>query len=137
MTTTQKAYNILDVFYQEMLKQGKPYNLVCLTLDVKMIDVFDDSGELNTPETLKASINTCIANEWIHQVCATDTQYSNLQLTTTGFGIAKSKRMQKELQKNTPTLKKVSLCIEEYKGLGILLGFLTSIGFLMWALLQL
>ncbi len=125
-------YDFLDLFYQEMLKVGQARNLVRLSVNARMVeDIYDKSAISVTEGELQRMADICLANSWIKHTTMGVGQYGNLQLTTTGFGVAKSKQKQAELLNNRSILKKTSDYIEEHKGLFILLGFIIALSGLL------
>lgn len=125
-------YDFLDFFYQEMLGQGRASNLVRLSVDTRMVKgIYDKSGISISEADLQRMADICLANSWIKHTTLGVGQYGNLQLTTTGFGVANSKRKQAEQLNNRSVFKKISDYIEEHKGLFILLGFLIALAGLL------
>ena len=124
-------YDFLDLFYQEMLAVGHARNLVRLSVDAKMVeDIYENTTVSVTEEHLQKLADICLANSWLeHTVMGT--KYGHLQLTTTGFGVVKSKRKQRELLDNRGFLKKTSDYIEDHKGLFVLMGLLIAIAGLL------
>ena len=134
MGTSNKfdEYDFLNLFYQEMLEAGQSRNLVRLSVNARMVEeIYDKSSLLVTEDKLQRAADICLANSWIKHTTMGVGQYGNLQLTTNGFGVAKSKQKQVELQNNRSILKKTSDYIEEHKGLLILLGFIVALAGLL------
>jgi hypothetical protein len=124
-------FDFLDIFFQKMLREGKTYNLIHLSVNASMVEhVYDETKISVTENDLQRVANFCIANNWVKQTTVTS-QYGGLQLTTTGVGIVKSKQKQKELLKNRSIMKKTSDYIEDHKGLFILLGFILALATLL------
>lgn len=125
-------YDFLDLFYQEMLEVGQARNLVRLSVNARMVeDIYDKSAISVTEGELQRAADICLANSWVKHTTMGVGQYGNLQLTTTGFGVAKSKQKQAELLNNRSIMKKASDYIEEHKGLFILLSFVIAIAGLL------
>lgn len=121
-------YDFLDLFYQEMLTTGQSSNLVRFTVNARMVEtVYDNSKKLVTENELKKFADVCLANDWLKHTTMGVGKYGNLQLTTVGLGVVKSKQKQKELSNNKSTLKKVSDYIEDHKGLFVFLGFVIAL----------
>ncbi len=126
-------YNFLDLFYQEMLERGRANNLVRLSVDARMMEgIYAKSGISVTEGDLQIIADICLANSWVKHTTLDVGQYGNLQLTTTGFGVAKSKRKQAEQLNNRSMVKKTSDYIEEHKGLFMLLGFIIALAGLLF-----
>lgn len=95
-------FDFLDLFYQEMLEQGQASNLVRLSVGARMVEgIYDKSGISLPEDDLQRMADICLANSWVKHTSLGAGQYGNLQLTTTGFGVAKSKRKQAEQLNNT------------------------------------
>ena len=125
-------YDFLDLFYQEMLEVGQARNLMQLSVNARMVEnIYDKLATLVTERELQRTAGICLANSWVKHTTIGVGQYGNLQLTTTGFGVAKSKQKQVELLNNRSILKKTSDYIEEHKGLFILLGFIIALSGLL------
>ena len=125
-------YHFLDLFYQEMLNAGQARNLIRLSVNARMVEgIYDKSAISVTERELQRTADICLANSWIKHTTMGVGQYSNLQLSTTGFGVAKSKQKQADLLNSRSILKKASDYIEEHKGLFILLGFVIALAGLL------
>lgn len=125
-------YDFIDLFYQEMLATGHAHNLIRLSVNARMVeDIYDKSNISVTENNLKKMADISLANSWVKHTTMGTGQYGNLQLTSTGFGVAKSKRKQIELLANRSIIKKASDYIEEHKGLFILLGFMVALAGLL------
>ena len=125
-------YDFLDLFYQEMLSDGQAYNIIHLTINARMVeDVYEKSRISITEGDLQNVADICLANSWIKRTTMGIDQYANLQFTTTGFGVVKSKRKQANLLSNRSIFKKVSDYIEEHKGLFVLLGSIITLAGLL------
>ncbi|MEB3310900.1 MAG: hypothetical protein VKJ02_11760 [Snowella sp.] len=120
-------YDFLDLFYQEMLERGQPINLIVLSIDARMVCSINEKFKISvTQNSLQKIADICLANSWIKYI-SLGGQYRNLQLTTTGFGVVKSKRKQVEQLSNRSIFKKASDYIEDHKGLFILFGFIIGL----------
>ena len=125
-------YDFTDLFYQEMLAAGQAHNLIRLSVNARMVeDIYEKTTISVTEFDLQKLADICLANSWVEPTALGNGQYGNLQLTTAGLGVAKSKRKQTELQNNRSVFKKTSDYIEEHKGLFILLGFLIALAGLL------
>jgi len=125
-------YDFLDHFYQEMLRVGQARNLIRLSVNARMVEeIYKKSAISVTENELQKMADICLANSWVEHTAMGVGQYGNLQLTTTGFGVAKSKQKKTELLNNRSVFKKVSDYIEDHKGLFILLGFMIAIAGLL------
>ena len=125
-------YDFLDLFYQEMLAAGHARNLVSLNVDPKMVgNIYENSSVSVTEDHLRKMADVCLANSWVEHTVISN-KYGCLQLTTTGFGVVKSKRKQKELLNKRNNLKKASDYIVDHKGIFILLSLVVTavVGFL-------
>ena len=120
-------YDFLDLFYQEMLERGQPINLVFLSVDARMLCYINEKFKISvTQDGLQEIADICLANSWIEYMTLNG-QYRDLQLTTTGFGVVKSKRKQVEQLSNRSIFKKTSDYIEDHKGLFVLFGFIIGL----------
>jgi hypothetical protein len=120
-------YDFLDLFYQEMLERGQPINLVLLSVDDRMMRYINEKLKISlTQDCLQEIADICLANSWIEYMTLNG-QYRDLQLTTTGFGVVKSKRKQVEQLSNRSIFKKTSDYIEDHKGLFVLFGFIIGL----------
>lgn len=121
-------YDFLGLFYQEMLKKGQASHLVRLSVNARMVEgIYDNSGISVTESDLQRMADICLANGWLKHTTMGVGQYGNLQLTTTGLGVVKSKQKQAEQLNNRRIVKKASDYIEEHKGLFILLSFVIGL----------
>lgn len=120
-------YEFLNLFYQEMLEKGRARHLVRLSLNARVVEqIYDNSRVSVTEKDLQKIADVCLANGWLEHADMTD-QYENLQLTTIGLGVVKSKQKQAEQLNNRSIFKKTSDYIEEHKGLLMLLGFIIAL----------
>ena len=120
-------YEFLNLFHQEMLEKGRARHLVRLSLNARVVEqIYDNSGVSVTEKDLQKIADVCLANGWLEHADMTD-QYENLQLTTIGLGVVKSKQKQAEQLNNRSIFKKTSDYIEEHKGLLMLLGFIIAL----------
>ncbi len=121
-------YAFLNLFYQKMLEEGQRHNLIDLSVDNRMVeDIREKFGISLTEESVRALADICSANNWIQHIYMGAGNYEHLQLTTTGFGVVRSKRMQAEASKKRSTMKKSSDFIEDHKGLFTILGAIIGI----------
>lgn len=120
-------YDFLGLFYKEMLSKGHAQNLIRLPIDARLVEkIYDNSQNSVTENELQNLADICLANGWVNHA-AIGAKYGNLQLTTSGFSVFKSKQRQLELLNNRSLLKKASDYIEEHKGLFVLLGFVVTV----------
>lgn len=121
-------FDLLDVFYAEMLEKGEPHHLVRMSVDSEMAGrIAEERGIWVEEEQLQELAGRCLANKWLSHTTMGGGKYSDLQLTTQGYGVAKSKREQKKIAEEKGRLKKISEYIEEHRGLFIFLGTLVAI----------
>jgi|GEM_PF-662970 len=121
-------YDFLDLFYQEMLVQGQAHNLIRLSANARMVeDIYEKTRISITENELQQVADICLANSWVNHATMGSGKYGNLQLTTIGIGVAKSKKKQSEILSKKSILKKSSDYIEEHKGLFIFLGFVVAV----------
>ena len=115
-------FDILELYVGEMESQGANRNLVTISIDEGMASKLHDKlGVKVTLENLQRLADICLANEWLeHRFLAG--KYGELGLTTTGYGVVRSRQRKAELQANRSVFKKVSDYIEDHKGLFIALG---------------
>ena len=86
-------YNFLELFYQEMLVKGQASHLVSLSVNARMVDgIYESFGISVTENDLQSMADICFANGWLKHTTMNVGQYGNLQLTTTGLGVVKSKK---------------------------------------------
>lgn len=120
------TYEILKVFYDEMIKHGTTHKCIMIDIDDKFLKTLKTNSKIKISiEEAREVIDKCIANEWIeHGVMGN--QYGGLQLTTSGLGLVKSKLQKIEESANRTLLKKVSDFVDEHKGVFVLLSFIIS-----------
>lgn len=125
-------YDFLDLFFQEMLATGQAENLVRLSVNARMVEeIYEKSTISITEKHLQTIADICLANSWVEHTSLGVGQYGDLKLTSTGFGVVKSKQRQMELLNNRSVLKKISDYIEDHKGLFILLGIIIALASLL------
>ena len=93
-----------------------------MSVDDAMVSLITKKlGRTATLDQLHCLTDKCLENEWLeHRVMAG--KYEALGLTTTGFGVVRSRQRQRENLANRTGFKKVSDYIENHKGLMIALG---------------
>ena len=120
-------FHLLDFYYQTMLDEGSTRNMVRYSIDHRLVETIYENTNISLSEVeLQKMADICLANNWLEHTSMAG-KYGNLSLSTTGLGVATSKRRQKEVETSKGLLKKVSGYIEEHKGLFILLGFVTAL----------
>jgi hypothetical protein len=130
MAKTKKfdEYDFLNLFYEEMLAQGQAYNLIRLSANARMVEnIYEKMGILITENELQQVADICLANSWVQHTVMGVGKYGYLQLTSTGFGVAKSKKMQSEILSKKSFFRKTSDYIVEHKGWFIFLGFIVAV----------
>ena len=116
-------FDFLALFYKKMISDGEKHNFVRLSVNARMVEsIYDELSISVTEDQLQTVANICTANNWIETVSIGDGKYNNLQLTSSGVGVAKSKQMQKDLLHNQSFIKKISDFIVEHNGLFILIS---------------
>lgn len=124
-------YDFLDLFYQDMLKKGHSHNLIRLSVNARFVEqVYESSGQSLTEDQLKKIADICLANGWVEHATMGGL-HNNLRLTTTGFGVVKSKRMRAEQMSNRGIMGKASDFVVDHKGLFILFGFVIALASLL------
>ena len=120
-------FDLLDFYYQTMLDNGSTRNLIRYSIDHRLVEKIYEKRSISLSESeLQKIADICLANNWLEYTSIAG-KYGNLCLSTTGLGIATSKRRQKEVEASKGLLKKFSGFIEEHKGLFILLGFVIAL----------
>ena len=111
-----------------MINEGLKHNLVRLSINARMVEgIYDDKSISVTESQLQNLSKICTANDWIECNVFGGVAYSNLQLTSTGVGVAKSKQMQKDQLKNRIFQKKVSDYIVSHGGLFTLITIVIAL----------
>ena len=120
-------FDFLDLFYEEMIKNGRKHNLIRITINKEIVEyIYEHKPYSVTEKEIEKLADICLANDWLEQKTIGAGQYGNLQLTTTGLGVITSKRRRKEIEDQKSILKKSSDYIEDHKGLFIFLGFMIA-----------
>lgn len=116
-------FDILQVFTEEMGKKGENRKHVRFNIDEEMVKKINSkfSSRISLEE-LKKLADKCLSNEWLEHTVLGAGQYGNLILTTTGFGVIRSRQRKLEMLAQRSFLKKTSDFIEDHKGLFIFLG---------------
>src|SRR5258708_34345996 len=120
---TPKEIDVLTMFVDEMEAQGASRKRIRLTVDANFAERLGQ--KLNVPVTLELVqklTDQCLANEWLEG----GGKYGMLMITTTGFGVVRSKQKSEELKRSRSGLKRLSDIIEDHKGLFIALGALSA-----------
>ncbi len=129
-------FDLLEVFVDEMESRGETIKLIRFNIDDAMVVRITEKLQSHpTLDQLHRLADKCLANEWLeHKVMAG--KYEALGLTTTGFGVVRSKQRQKENLANRTLFKKTSDFIEDHKGLmvalTVVIGFATLLARLFW-----
>ena len=122
-------FDFLDLFYQEMIKNGDSYKSTRLTVNNKLVEEIYENHQVSlTLDELKKLANLSKANDWLDYDAMCECCY---KLSISGLGVVKSKRLQKEQYKKRSLLKKLSDSIEEHKGLFVLLGVVIAFAVLL------
>jgi len=122
-------FDFLDLFYQEMIKNGDSYKSTRLTVNNKLVEEIYENHQVSlTLDELKKLANLSKANDWIDYGAMCGCCY---KLSISGLGVVKSKRLQKEQYKKRSLLKKLSDSIEEHNGLFVLLGVVIAFAVLL------
>ncbi len=123
-------FDFLEVFYQEMIRNGNTYKDTTIKIDNKLVeDIYENHNVSLTLNDLKELTKICKANDWLEYgatMCV-----ASYRLSLSGLGVVKSKRLQKETSQKRNLLKKLSDSIEEHKGLFVLLTVLIAFAVLL------
>jgi len=126
MALKDNTFEILKVFYDEMIKTGSTHKCVMKDIDNDFLDrLYSISKNRVSIEYAKQVVDLCIANEWLKHA-AIGNQYGCLRLTTSGLGVVKSKIRQFEEISDRTLIKKLSDYIDDHKGVFVLLSFTVS-----------
>lgn len=114
--------DVLELFVDYMESEGVDKNLVHLNIDANFADELAKKHKIVfTKEELYPLVDRCLANEWLKHK-ALGGKYNCLGLTTSGFGVVRSRQAKKNKLAERSYLKKTSDYIEEHKGIFILAG---------------
>ena len=120
-------FDLLQVYVEEMEAQGIKHNLVRLDINESLAErIGIEMGSEVTLEQLQVTTDRCLANNWLEHTCLGN-KYQMLSLTSTGFGVVRSRQRKEESLANRSFLKKISDYIEDHKGLFIALGAIIAI----------
>lgn len=118
-------FYILENIVDYMESAGRTRKLVSLSIDQKLVE------EINKKHKTKLSLNdlekaakVCLANEWLTWGSIGVGDFQNLEITTTGVGVVRSRKNSEQKRKSRTLLKKTSDFIEEHKGV---ITFITAI----------
>ncbi|ADJ29243.1 hypothetical protein [Nitrosococcus watsonii] len=129
MSKSQKLteFHVLEVFVDEMEAQGRSKNLVRLNLDETFAKrVSERLGDSISLDTIHELADRCLANEWLEPKVMGGGNYGGLELTTTGFGVVRSRQRKEQQLAERSLLKRASDYIEDHKGLFV--AFAAAIG---------
>ena len=122
-------YDILNTYTEEMERQGTVRVALRMNIDEAMVTAIEKRiGKPLSLESLHRMADRCVANEWLQHGCIGVGRYEHLQLTESGFGVARSRQRQDEARRKRSAMKKLSDYVEEHKGLFVALGFLIALG---------
>ena len=92
-------FDLLDFYYQTMLDSGSSRNMVRHSIDHELVEKIYEKTRISLSKAeLQKMADICLANNWLEHTSMAG-KYGNLCLSTTGFGVATSKRRQKEIEK--------------------------------------
>jgi len=129
-------FDLLEVYVEEMERLGKSRKFVRFNIDDSMAGKIGSKfGSEVTLEQAKAFADRCLANEWLEYTGIGAGKYGNLILTTSGFGVVRSRQRQREILAARSFLKRASDYIVDHKGLFIALGVLIALATLLVKLL--
>ena len=116
-------FDLLELYVEEMERLGQSRNFVRFNIDDSMAGrIGSKLGSEVTVEQVQALADRCLANEWLEHTSLGAGKYGYLILTTSGFGVVRSRQRQREILAARSFLKKVSDYIVDHKGLFIVLG---------------
>jgi hypothetical protein len=119
------TFEFLSIFYDKMIEEGKRYHI--FSIDDNFLSLLNKKlGATFDLKYAKELADICIANEWVKRTTMGE-KYNNLEITTTGLGIVKSKIRRIQELKQKSILKKIADYIDDHKGIFVLLSFLVSI----------
>ena len=126
-STDFDEFELLGFYYQAMINDGATRKLVRFSIDHRLVEkIYEMTNCSLSEKELKKLADICLANNWLEHTGLAG-QYGNLCLSTTGLGVATSKRKQKEIEGSKSLLKKISEYIEDHKGLFLLIGAIVAI----------
>lgn len=116
-------FDILEVYVEEMERRGESRKFVRLSVDDSFaVRMGSKLGSEVTLEQVQSLTDRCLANEWLEHTGIGAGKYGNLALTTSGFGVVRSRQLHREILATRSFIKRASDCIEDHKGLFIALG---------------
>lgn len=116
-------FDLLEIYVEEMERQGVNRNLVRLDADDSMAAKLSSKTEKEvSSEQIQRLVDRCLANEWLEHAAMGVGKYGQLALTTTGFGVVRSRQRKEESLARRSFLKRASDYVEEHKGLFVALG---------------
>ncbi len=121
-------FKILNNVLEYMESTGNTYKTVSVTIDEKLVVEINKAHKTKyTLSDLQSAADKCLAHEWLQRIRLGVSQYSDLEVTPKGLGVAKSKRKSEELKASRSFLKKSSDAIDDHKGLLVFLGLLMAL----------
>jgi hypothetical protein len=116
-------FDILQLFAEEMDRTGHNRKLVHLSITEEMVEKINQKNKTQVNiDVLQRLADKCLANEWLEHTVMGCGQYGELSLTTTGFGVIRSRQRKEEVLSQRSIFKKASDFIEDHKGLFIFFG---------------
>jgi hypothetical protein len=116
-------FDILQLFAEEMDRTGQNRKLVRLNITEESVEKINHKNNSQIDiDRLQRLADKCLANEWLEHTVMGCGQYAKLSLTTTGFGVIRSRQRKEELLSQRSIFKRTSDFIEDHKGLFIFFG---------------
>ena len=130
-------FDFLKIFFDGMQNEGVNHKIYRKDIDENFVMIINSNikGDLSLNECEKLA-DICLANEWLEHTVMGG-KYGQLRLTTAGFGVVKSKQVQKESREKRSLLKKTSDYVNDHSGVFILLSFAVSLFSLIVAMIAL
>ena len=117
-------FDLLSIFVREMESHGVSHKLIRIDIDDALVAQMGAFLFIKVSlEEMQRLADKCFANEWLEHAYM-GAQYGGLQLTTSGFGVVRSKQRKQESLAKRSIAKKTSDYVEDHKGLVIVLGIL-------------
>lgn len=116
-------YMLLENLLDEMESSGATAQMVSISIDQSIVDQIKSKHNTRCSlDDLKHAADLCLSREWLKHSYLGAKQYEKLQLTPTGAGVARSKRMAAQAAASRPMMKKMSDYITDHSGLFVFLG---------------
>ncbi len=116
-------FDLLEIYVEEMEQLGESRKFVRLSIDDSMAArIGSKFGSEVTLKQVQGLADRCLANEWLEYTGIGTGKYGNLIITTSGFGVVRSRQRHQEILEARSFPKKVSDYIEDHKGLFVVLG---------------